>query len=555
MELPQSRPFGDTQGRKATHDFLSLYTHSSIQQDPRSSHGAGGLLKTHNFLQPLEGEEKTGPKEDNLVDINVKPPTTAPPTSVVEHVLPGGIGTYSISHISYFNPRVPKPEENIFSVAPVTSNDKNDDNSNCSSYTGSGFTLWDESAVRKGNTGKENVGDVNIVKDSTIKMGQWPLDRPSQSSSNHRSSISPLSSSQAIMQKSQSFMEMIKSAKGPHSMDEEDEENLSLKKECSSSQKGELRVNVGGKSSDQKAITPRSKHSATEQRRRCKINDRFQMLRELIPHSDQKRDKASFLLEVIEYIQYLQEKVNRYEGSCPAWNSEPPKLWRNSHGPTESFVDQSRVVNGITSPVLMFGAKFDEKATAVPLNVPHNPQNPAEPSMSNAINVKKVDQQPGITNQAGSISPPLQQNIHAPITGNCAVTQPPVRLPSEGGNAFPQLQLWQSTTAAPEQSVAADKLKNQELALEGGTINISSIYSQGLLSTLTRALQSSGVDLSQASISVQVDIGKRANNRHNSQEAAGKAADAPSGNQSLLHARVDSTSSESDHAVKRLKTG
>lgn len=36
----------------------------------------------------------------------------------------------------------------------------------------------------------------------------------------------------------------------------------------------ELRVKVDGKSSDQKANTPRSKHSATEQRRRSKINDR-----------------------------------------------------------------------------------------------------------------------------------------------------------------------------------------------------------------------------------------------------------------------------------------
>ncbi|XP_021731087.1 transcription factor BIM1-like isoform X2 [Chenopodium quinoa] len=555
MELPQSRPFGATQGRKATHDFLSLYSHSSLQQDPRSSHG--GLLKTHNFLQPLEGEEKPGPKEDNLVDINAKPPSAAPPTSVVEHVLPGGIGTYSISHISYFNPKVPKPEENIFSVAPATSNDKNDDNSNCSSYTGSGFTLWDESTVKKGNTGKENLGDENIVKESTIKMGQWPLDRPSQSSSNHRSSVSPLSSSQALIQKSQSFMEMIKSAKGPHSVEEEVEEDLSLKKESSSSLKGELRVNVGGKSSDQKAITPRSKHSATEQRRRCKINDRFHMLRELIPHSDQKRDKASFLLEVIEYIQFLQEKVNRYEGSYPGWNSEPPKLnpWRNSHVATESFVDQSRAVNA--SPVLMFGAKVDEKATpAVSLNFPRNPQTPAESSMINAINVKTVDQQPGTTNKAGSVSPPLQHDIHAPIINSCAVAPPPVRLPFEGGNAsFPQLQLWQSRASAFEPSLATDKLKDQELALEGGTINISSIYSQGLLSTLTRALQSSGVDLSQASISVQVDIGNRAHNRQDSQEAAGKGVEIPSGNPSLQHARVDNTSSESDHAVKRLKTG
>lgn len=37
---------------------------------------------------------------------------------------------------------------------------------------------------------------------------------------------------------------------------------------------GELRVKVDGKSTDQKANTPRSKHSATEQRRRSKINDR-----------------------------------------------------------------------------------------------------------------------------------------------------------------------------------------------------------------------------------------------------------------------------------------
>ena len=37
-----------------------------------------------------------------------------------------------------------------------------------------------------------------------------------------------------------------------------------------------------------------------------------------------------------------------------------------------------------------------------------------------------------------------------------------------------------------------------------------------LLSTLTQALQSSGIDLSQANISVQIDLGKRANGRVNS---------------------------------------
>lgn len=75
---------------------------------------------------------------------------------------------------------------------------------------------------------------------------------------------------------------------------------------------------------------------------------RFQKLRELIPCSDQKRDKASFLfevacnsqhflinlftclifsywgpvLQVIEYIRFLQDKVQKYEASCPEWNQE-----------------------------------------------------------------------------------------------------------------------------------------------------------------------------------------------------------------------------------------
>jgi hypothetical protein len=54
---------------------------------------------------------------------------------------------------------------------------------------------------------------------------------------------------------------------------------------------GELRVRVDGKSTDQKPNTPRSKHSATEQRRRSKINDRqvlANMLIEII--LDVKRD-------------------------------------------------------------------------------------------------------------------------------------------------------------------------------------------------------------------------------------------------------------------------
>uniref|UniRef100_A0A6N2KUK8 BHLH domain-containing protein n=1 Tax=Salix viminalis TaxID=40686 RepID=A0A6N2KUK8_SALVM len=312
MELPQQSPFG-TEGRKPPHDFLSLDSHSStVHQDPTPP-SQGGFLQTHDFLQPLERVSKATAREVEILTIE-KPPPPAPPPSV-EHILPGGIGTYSISHVSYFNQRVPKPENALFPVAQASSTDKNDENSNCSSYSASGFTLWEESALKMGKTGKENVGErSNIIREAAVKTGQWTTsERPSHSSSNnHRNSFSSLSSSQPPGLKStQSFIEMIQSAKGSTLDDDlDDEETFLLKKETPSPiHKGELRVKIDGKSNDQKSNTPR-----------------FQTLRELIPHGDQKRDKASFLLEVIEYVQFLQEKVQKYEGSYQGWNHELAKL-------------------------------------------------------------------------------------------------------------------------------------------------------------------------------------------------------------------------------------
>uniref|UniRef100_A0A2P2LRP8 BHLH domain-containing protein n=1 Tax=Rhizophora mucronata TaxID=61149 RepID=A0A2P2LRP8_RHIMU len=338
MELPLHRPFGTEGGgggRKPTHDFLSLYGPSTKQQDPNPNPPSqSGHLKTHDFLRPLERVGKTAAKEEtNEISTVDKSRPLARPASV-EHTLPGGIGTYSISHISYFNHIIPKPEGTMFNVAQASSTDnKNEESSNCSSYTaGSGFTLWEESVLEKGKTEKKNVGERSIaVSEAT---GWMASDRRARSAANnHRNSFSSLSCSQP--QKNQSFMEIIKSAKGSTQDDDlDDEEEIVLKKECPSpvyKATEELRIKLDGKTSDQKANTPRSKHSATEQRRRSKINDRFQMLRALIPHSDQKRDKASFLLEVheilvIEHVQFLQEKVKKYEGSYQGWNQEPTKL-------------------------------------------------------------------------------------------------------------------------------------------------------------------------------------------------------------------------------------
>lgn len=106
-------------------------------------------------------------KEEDKIEIKdvERPPPAAPPPPAVEHILPGGIGTYSIT---YFNQRITKPEGNLFMMAQASSTNRTDENnSNSSSYTGSGFTLWDESAVKKGKTGKEN----NVV-DRPVPRGK-----------------------------------------------------------------------------------------------------------------------------------------------------------------------------------------------------------------------------------------------------------------------------------------------------------------------------------------------------------------------------------------------
>ncbi|KAG8639011.1 hypothetical protein MANES_14G089600v8 [Manihot esculenta] len=564
MELPQQQRLFETEGRKPAHDFLSLCSHSIVQQDPKPH--SQGYLKTQDFLRPLERIGKVTAKEETTVDISLleKPLPPAPPPSV-GHILPGGIGTFSISHVSNcFNQRISKPESSaIFTVARASSTEKNEEDSNCSSYTGSGFTPWEESALKKGKTRKEKEEERSNTVRAKAKAGHWTSsDRPSPSSTNtHRNSFSSLSSSKPSGKKGQSFLEMIKSAKDSADDDNlDDEEKFVLKKETPSPiHKGELRVKVDEKSTDHKTNTPRSKHSATEQRRRSKINDRFQKLRELIPHGDQKRDKASFLLEVIEYIQFLQEKVQKYEGSYQGWNDEPAKLvpWRNGNRPSESCVDQPRGMNSGAGPALLFAAKFDEKNINIVPTIPGNTRNPVESDMNSTSAFELLDQHPGITNKAMSFPMPLQPNFFNSSRTGGAVAQVPPRLISDAENrtsqSQPQNQTHHTRSFTNNGAVAIDKLKEKELSIEGGTINISSAYSQGLLNTLTQALQSCGVDLSQASISVQIELGKRPNKRPITPTSIFKDNEIPSNNQGTIWPRV-SSGEESHQALKKLKT-
>uniref|UniRef100_A0A1J3GN92 Transcription factor BIM1 n=1 Tax=Noccaea caerulescens TaxID=107243 RepID=A0A1J3GN92_NOCCA len=508
MELPQPRPF-KTEGRKPTHDFLSLCSHSTVQPDPKPTPSSqGSHLKTHDFLQPLEcvGAKGETSRIDTTRTASEKPPPPAPPPPL-QHVLPGGIGTYTISPIPYFHhhhQKIPKPELSppmMFTAAAQSSggNERNmvdeNSNSNCSSYAAaaSGFTLWDESASgKKGQTRKENsVGErANIRADVATTMGKWPgVERRSQSlTNNHMSGFSSRSSSQGSGLKSQSFMDMIRSAKGSsHDDDLDDEEDFIMKKENSStsqSQRVDLRAkgDARGSGNDQKLNTPRSKHSATEQRRRSKINDRFQTLRQLIPNSDQKRDKASFLLEVIEYIQFLQEKANKYETPYQGWNHEPAKLldWQRNN---PQLVPEGSVA---------FAPKLEEEKNSTPVSV-----------LATAQGV--VVDHPETLNRA------MPTTAQFPLS----VQNSSFLSPVFPGNPVAQLhtRVASSETVEPSSSSRSQpqplKEEEEDEEVHEGNISVSSVYSQGLVKTLREALENSGVDLTKASISVEIELAKQ----------------------------------------------
>ncbi|KAK1310861.1 Transcription factor BIM1 [Acorus calamus] len=469
------------QGNKTTLDFLSLYKDSSFQDSGPSSQGY--FLKTQDLLQPLERVPDTSP-----------PPN--PPTSV-EHVLPGGIGTFSISHVSYPHHQtaeaVVKPE----AVAYDRSNKKG---SNGLGPYGRGFTLWDESAAA---AAKDHVRERQpATRDFSVSANAVTEDKPGQqrwtspygASRSSSSSFGSLSSSRcghnitplpplllslalaraihlgqlAAHDKQLRVMEAARTGKG---FDDDDDDDEEFGKRDVSSHK-ELTVKVDGKGGgggDQKANTPRSKHSATEQRRRSKINDRFQILRDLIPHSDQKRDKASFLLEVIEYIQFLQEKVNKYESTYPGWTQENAKLmpWKNSQGPGESIVDH--IKNGSSS-----GFLFSGNDNSIPVAPMISSQTPAE---SDNIDTGAAYKPMEVSSKVPTLPVPLQPSLFTP------------------------------------------------------------------------AGRSSGIDLSQANISVQINLGKRAISKPSTVTSVAKDQDDPStSNRTPTNSRV---AEESEQAQKR----
>ncbi|XP_030547852.1 transcription factor BIM2 isoform X2 [Rhodamnia argentea] len=330
---------------------------------------------------------------------------------------------------------------------------------------------------------------------------------------------------------------MVRPAKTPHQHehDYDDDEETEYGDDFAPAHNSSFQKEEVGKVDGKKGNALRSKHSETEQRRRSKINERFQILRDLIPQNDQKRDKASFLLEVIEYIRFLQEKIQMYEGSYPGYNQEPSKLtpWRSNTGTVESHMDHLQIMKN--------GSGHESRVDTSPLIA--NAQNSLESDLANA---------------AVSINMQTQPGMFASVGHGGMASEPLTEAASNVGNVsgHPQSQLWQAMPFAADCSIPNNTdIDQEQFTIESGSVSLSTAYSQGILNTLTQALQSSGVDLSQASISVQIDVGKRASNSAASTFSTLKDHEnVPPDSRARVHDGSEVYIEEPDQAPKRLRT-
>ncbi|CAK9155969.1 unnamed protein product [Ilex paraguariensis] len=251
------------------------------------------------------------------------------------------------------------------------------------------------------------------------------------------------------------------------------------------------------------------------------------------------------LYKVIQYIQFLQEKMQMYEGTYQGWSPEPSKLmpWRNTSGPADSFIDQSQ---------LMKNDSGHEDNTSINPALLTNAQNSLESDFGGAAAYKAIDHSSGAVTQAIPFNMPLQPNLFDAVPA-----QSPQRSLCDAEHLASESRshLWQGRPCTTDCAVPSYAPNEQEeLKSESGEATISNAWSQGLVNTLSHALQSSGVDLSQTSISVQLDIGKQTNTGLTATTFSKKDHENPSPNTLAMAHYGFESNEESSRAPKRLRT-
>lgn len=141
-------------------------------------------------------------------------------------------------------------------------------------------------------------------------------------------------------------------------------------------------------------------------------------------------------------------------------------------------------MKGGSDPAVAFAGKFEEKNICVSPTIPGSVQNPVDSDTSTATTFKALDQHTSITNKGMPVPMLLQPNFFSSVRSGGAVPQVQSRLLSDAEHisSHPQSQLCPTRSCTSiDGPVADDKLKEQELTIEGGTISISSAYSRGLV--------------------------------------------------------------------------
>jgi len=200
--------------------------HVDLQRNNNPSHltaAAGCELGVHNSLKPLKlGKRRSSDDGDGAIGVA---PSSGLEADSEEHVLPGGVGTFSIRQVASATQSSHGVVRGAFPPAVHVSRTEGPPHgteSGARAHSGPA-TMWQDSGMDQRSRGKIAIYSICCC----FVLLDW---------------IQPF--------------------------------RIQTRPACSGARGGEGRSRSSGSSADQGPSTPRSKHSATEQRRRTKINDR-----------------------------------------------------------------------------------------------------------------------------------------------------------------------------------------------------------------------------------------------------------------------------------------
>uniref|UniRef100_A0A0E0CQX8 BHLH domain-containing protein n=1 Tax=Oryza meridionalis TaxID=40149 RepID=A0A0E0CQX8_9ORYZ len=411
------------QGEEPAHDFLSLragggsssppFQHREEQHSSHSSRGYG--MEMRRSLRPLELAKQRSRSSGNGTAAGSAVDGASPAGSdSEEHVLPGGVGTFSIRHAS----GTPSREEagshggvrsSAFAFAPALHGARMENAHETGGRSGSRAhrapsTMWQDSAIDQRSIGK-------TPYEATRAEG--------------RSSAS---------------------------------------------------------SADQGPSTPRSKHSATEQRRRTKINDRqaSRGLKYFVNscHTLIRRETKllSFRRESKSMRKPIQKGITRIPNPFHGYYHSHAKVYYRSCWRNTKNVSQVQGEDLSPSTQDMNNEQYGPKHISA-----------AQPALFNTQSVTST------TTSSSHMATGTPQNLEKNSTPS---NQPP----------------WLSMSTMRQESESGNKMpnKHEKQTLHDENHSISSAYSQGLFNRLTEALKKSGLDPSQANIAVEINLAKRA---------------------------------------------